>query len=417
MLTLYKIIINILYAVAWPYFVLKGRKATEEWRQRRGIGAADYLAGVNDKTIWLHASSVGEVRVVERLIAALKAVRPELSIAVSTYTHTGQELAKELFPDAAAVLYFPIDSYVPLKRLFEVFKPAGIVIVETEIWPYFLSFCKRLDIPVVLANGRLSEKSTKSYSKFKKSLGRALSVYRAFIMQSKSDAERMISIGADESRITVLGNVKHDQDPDFDRKVNRKRVRSQMGFPSNAIFFIAASTRPGEEKIICEILGNLTQASRPVITLVAPRHLERIEEVRTILDSHRIRHCLYSEYSEQKTPCTVILMDSMGLLTDLFYGADIAFVGGTMADIGGHNVMEPVLAGAPVVFGPSTFNVTEAAEEIVARNWGRQVMNRKQLLDVLQDFIDGKTTFAMHTEGGTSVARQTAEIIARELHL
>ncbi len=411
--------------MCWPYFAIK-TGTSEEWRQRRAITPEKYLPTdtYQDEEItkkillWLHASSVGEIKVLERLIMALKKTDNKFEYCVSTYTRTGQELARTVFSDARAVFYFPLDCYFPLRRLFNKFKPDGIVIVETEIWPYFLSFCRIKDIPIILANGRLSEKSQRRYRIFKIALKGLFSIYRKFVVQTDTDAKRMEAIGANPDKIIIGGNIKHDSNNIDEQGNSRKTVRGKLDIDNDATFFIAASTRTGEEEQICKALKQIKRFPRNVKTLIAPRHLERISEVKDILNSFDYSFILYSELNERKqAPDEIILMDRMGVLADLFYGANIAFVGGTLADIGGHNIMEPVLAGTPVLFGPSLNNVRDASEQILANNWGAMIRNGENLTEMLEQFVNGNLKFEKYAANNKSVADMTAEIIVREFGL
>lgn len=424
MLVFYKIVLNLAYLLGWPFFAIKSQKSNM-WRQRRAINPDKYLPidRAHDqidknKLIWLHASSVGEVKVLERLIKALNKTDRKFKYCVSTYTRTGQELARSLFPDAKAVFYFPLDCYIPLRRLFNNFKPDGIIIVETEIWPYFLNFCRDKDIPIILANGRLSEKSVKSYRKFKSPLADLFEIYKKFIVQTENDAQRMEEIGADSNKIFVGGNIKHDKNSFTEEGDSRKAIRETLSINNDYIFFIAASTRPGEEDQICRALKKVNCFPENMKVLIAPRHLERLDEVKDILNSNDFSFILYSELHERKqSPGEIILMDRMGVLADLFCGADIAFVGGTLVEIGGHNIMEPVLAGTPVLFGESLDNVREASEQILSNNWGAMIDSSESLAEALNQFENGELNFEKHISNDKSVADMTAEIIVREFGL
>jgi len=361
---------------------------------------------------------VGEVRVLERLVRSIKSLRPEITFTVSTYTRTGQALARDIFNDANAIFFFPIDSGRPLKRFFSGFHPDGVVIVETEIWPYFLDLCREKGIPVVLANGRLTEQSTKYYRLFRSALRRVFGAYKSFIMQTEADGRRIIAIGAAPDRVVVRGNIKYDPNPDIDMAKKRAEIRSQMGLSENQFLLVAASTRPGEEAIICDALKKISAFPEQLTVMIAPRHLERIDDVIGILRQARFEYMPFSQLegnSDIKTP--VILMDKIGLLADILYGADVAFVGGTLADLGGHNIMEPVLAGVPVLFGPSIYNVKDAAESIIEHQQGMMIHNANQMAEAINRFIDGSLQFNKKTASGSSVADRTAEIIIRELGL
>lgn len=237
-------------------------------------------------------------------------------------------------------------------------------------------------------------------------------------MQSKADAGRIISLGAPYDRVIVSGNMKYDPVSGSDRQKKRDAVRRQLGLKEDETFVVAASTRPGEEEVLCRALKDTTDFPDKMTVLMAPRHLKRLEDVVTILDYHQISYILYSDYIRgQRNDSSMILMDQIGLLADLFYGADIAFVGGTLADLGGHNVMEPALAGVPVLFGPSLFNVQEAADAMVCKKQAMIVRTADDISDILEKFIAGETGFQAVTEDTIPAAPMTAAMVIEEFGL
>jgi 3-deoxy-D-manno-octulosonic-acid transferase len=273
-------------------------------------------------------------------------------------------------------------------------------------------------VPVIRANGRLTERSTRQYRIFRSGLRPLFSVYRRFVMQSKADSERIIAIGADPTRVVELGNIKHDTNGPVDREAKRRDVRRFLRLPDDRLFFVAASTRPGEEKIICEAVKENSSFPGRMTVMVAPRHLERLDEVAALLNDCQIEFTRYTTLEAGAMLSTpVVLMDKIGVLADLFYGADLAFVGGTLVDLGGHNIMEPVLAGTPVLFGPSVHNVREAADRIIAADQGMMVSTGDDLARVLEEFAAGRLHFKTMQAGKPSVADQTAHIIVTELGL
>lgn len=415
--SLYKFIANCAYLVLTPYFAWKRRKYPQEWNQRLAIDPKSYLPQSSGQCLWAHAASVGEVRVLQRLIQALKAARPDLKYCISTYTKTGQELAGQLFPDAAAVFYFPLDGRWPLGRLLDWFRPGGVIFVETEIWPYFLRFCLERDIPVILANGRISEKSLRWYRPVRRALAPLFAVYHRFIMQTQMDAERIIAIGADPGRVMVVGNMKYDSNGSGAQPSKRPEVRKRLRLAAGDILFIAASTRPGEEEIICRTLKNIKMFPERLKLLLAPRHLERLEEVEGILSQCGVEYVKYSDLVEGAAMAPIILMDRMGLLAELFYGADISFVGGTLVDIGGHNLMEPAQAGVPVLFGPSVQNVREAADRLLADKQGMIVHDAAEMGEAINGFSRGEIHFRKMQANGSSATDRTAAAIIEELRL
>ena len=418
MLTVYKIIVNLAYLAVWPYLAIKRRGGKTEWRQRCALGPDTYLPADRDRYLWGHAASVGEVQVLRKLFSALQAERPDLEFCISTYTRTGLALAQKLFPEARAIFFFPLDAYFTWSRFFGVFHPRGVVMVETEVWPYFLQCCLRRTIPIILANGRVSEKSFKRYRLVRRSLTAVLRPYRRFLMQTANDAARIVAMGAESSRVEVTGNIKHDAVAAGDTKTGRDEIRKRLGLDDSALLFIAASTRPGEEEIIARALMRISIFPDAMCCLLAPRHLERLDEVKTTLEQHRLGFESYSTLEAGRgRQAPVILMDKMGVLAGLFYGADLAFVGGTLADVGGHNVMEPVVAGVPVLFGPSLANVQQAADGILARRMGMLVTDADSLAGAVNRFIAGDLRFRTYDGNGSTVAADSAAIIIRELGL
>lgn len=422
MILLYKCLLNVAYLLLWPLWIIKGLKNRREWSLRRGLQLDKYL-NFDDKKkrrFWAHASSMGEVRVLHKLMTELQSHSPEIDFCISTYTRTGQELAGKLFSDLN-VFYFPLDAALPLRRYFKYIKPDGIILVETEIWPYFMDFCNRLDIPVIVANGRLSEKSGRQYGKFRKSLARLMKCYRKFAVQTENDKEKFINIGADPGKIIVTGNVKNDVIDFEGRDHKRNGLRQNLDLSPEEIFVIFASTRQGEELMILRALNDLEVFPEKMRVMIAPRHLKRLDEVKTELDAHAIEYVLYSEnIDEEKYSRRLILMDKMGFLAELFYAADLAFVGGTLAPLGGHNIMEPVLAGTPVFFGPSLDNVKEAAALILDRELGRMIQNESEIATLLNDFIAGRIHFDMKNPrpgSSLSAAEKTAKLIIEEFDL
>jgi 3-deoxy-D-manno-octulosonic-acid transferase len=418
MLTVYKIIVNLIYLAAWPYLAVKRRGRSEEWRQRCALQPDEYLPIDRDRYLWGHAASVGEVQVLRKLFSALQTERPGLEFCISTYTRTGLALARKLFPEAKAVFFFPLDAHFTWRRFFGVFHPRGVVMVETEVWPYFLEFCLQRDIPIALANGRVSKKSFKRYRLVRRSLAAVLRPYRRFLMQTADDAARIVAMGAESSRVIVTGNIKHDVVDAGDTKTARDGIRKRLRVDDSAFLFIAASTRPGEEEIIAQALERIAGFPGKICCLLAPRHLERLDEVKAILDQHRLEFEIYSALEDGRgRPAPVILMDKMGVLASLFHGADLAFVGGTLADVGGHNVMEPVVAGVPVLFGPSLANVRQAADDIMGRRMGMMVTDADSLAGAVNRFISGDLRFRKYDGNGSTAAADSAAIIIRELEL
>ena len=239
----------------------------------------------------------------------------------------------------------------------------------------------------------MTEKAFKGYQKIKMVIANTLKEYEHFYFKTKEDAERYLDFGIDPRRITIAGDMKFDAPlMERDEQVINE-IRENLGVTENNFVFVAGSTRPGEEEKLAGIYGELKEKIPEAVMVVAPRHIERLDEVRGIFQQKGI---VFKDYGEKNKEAGVILIDRLGILTKLYLCASVSFVGGTLVDIGGHNILEPVWAGSPVIFGNSVFNVVEAADYIVGHNYGAMIKSEKELLSLLIKIHSGDILY--HTK-------------------
>lgn len=351
----YSLLLTLSFVVLIPYFLFQALvhgKYTAGLRQRFGD-----VPQVNGKpVIWLHCVSVGETQAARPLAQRLKQEFPHHALVVSTITQTGQTLARDVFRDQAeSVFYFPLDWRWCVRKALKTINPTAVLIMETELWPNFLRECKARRIPVALVNGRISRQSYRKYTLIKFFLRRMLSCLSIAVMQSETDAERLQSLGMARDRLFTAGNLK------FDAKVagstgKTEELRKRFGLRSGTPLILAASTHAPEEEMMLESIKQL-RTRQPVRLLIAPRRPERFNEVAAAIQKSGLSWARKTNPPQpEDADAAVILLDTIGELPATYSLADVVFVGGSLVDKGGHNVLEPAAAGAAVVTGAHTHN-------------------------------------------------------------
>lgn len=341
--------------------------------QRLGIGLRARAAGLTARPLWIHAASVGEVRAARPLVAEVRRRRPQIPIVLSTTTVTGRTVAEtDLGPDYATLL--PIDALRLIDRGLRALRPRCVVILETEIWPGLFRAARRLGIPLVVASGRISPRSVTRYRRVAPLIRRALGCVTAFGMQTVGDAERIIALGAPEERVRVTGSLKGSATADADAG------RPPLAGLEHRRLLVAASTQPGEEQFVLNACAALWGGHPDALLLLAPRRPERFEEAVTCVRNAGVRFVRRTAITnpvERET--RVVVLDTVGELVRYFPLATAVFVGGTVAPLGGHNVLEPAAFAKAVAFGPHTETVADAAAALLAAGGAVEVRTSADL--------------------------------------
>jgi 3-deoxy-D-manno-octulosonic-acid transferase len=384
---LYNTLLTIFLIVAAPYFLFRALidgRFRREWAERMGFLPTFSLK----KPIWVHAASVGEVFCSIPLLKRIKKEFPHCEIVLTTMTRTGNQAAKTYVPEADAVLYFPVDHPFILQRAIERIQPNLLLIAETELWPNLLRCCGKKDIPIVLFNGRISEKSFRGYLFFKSFFKESLKYVSLFLMQTEEDRIRIIEIGAASDKTRVVGNLKFDQPfPSFTQEAMAEWTKL-IGLQEKETILIAGSTHSGEEEILLSLFKDLKKVDSHLVFILAPRHLERLEEVERILKQESISWTrrtslpvnLDRSGGERKEPPEVILLDTMGELMSLYSLGTLVFVGGSLVPVGGHNPLEPLFFKKCVLFGPYMFHFLEISRNLIKAGGAIQVEGKEDLL-------------------------------------
>ena len=362
-------IYNFLFAVGFilmsPIFLLNREKYAAGFRQR--FGFLPEFEPDQRSVVWLHCVSVGETNAARPLVDEITRSFPGHRLIVSTTTKTGQTLARSIFKDQAEMIfYFPFDFRFSVRRALRRFKPAAILLIETEIWFNFLREADKSGARIAIVNGRLSEKSFRNYSYIKNFVRRVLSYIDLALMQSKADAERLLALGAHPEKVKVTGNIKFDQD--FETSALTEALRERFAVTPAAPLIVAASTHAPEERWILEAFTKVRKENpeNPPRLVLVPRHPERFAEVAEIIKATGFESVRRSaDPSAKDKTAEILLLDSIGELRAVYPLAEIVFVGGSLIPHGGQSILEPAVAAKTIVTGFYTTNFTAAVKEFL----------------------------------------------------
>jgi 3-deoxy-D-manno-octulosonic-acid transferase len=353
----------------------RGFRERGYWRnfsERLGFGKA-----LNTRSLWVHGASMGEVQAAAALVRSLRERHPEIPVVLTTVTATGRDRVHALFGEQVQARFLPLDLPGSVRRFFYRVKPRVAVIFETEIWPNLYHECARRRVPLVLASARLS---TRSVSRYRRMAGLFKTILSQDVMiaaQGESDAERFRSIGADPKKTHVTGNIKFDLELPPDVVARGKALRDQHA--ANRKVWIAGSTHAGEEEIILEAHRCLRQTTPDALLILVPRHPSRFGEVADWLTREGVRHVRRSQGGASDATTEVLLVDTLGELLSFYAASDVAFVGGSLVPIGGHNLLEPAALGLPVLTGPHCFNGSDVARLLIERGAAEVIHDASEL--------------------------------------
>jgi 3-deoxy-D-manno-octulosonic-acid transferase len=314
------------------------------------------------ETIWVHAVSVGEVNAAAPLVNALRTLRPDLRVLVTTITPTGSARVRALWGEAVEHVYLPYDLPGAVRRFLTHFRPHLALVMETELWPNLLLGCRDRDVPAYIVNARLSERSLRGYRVLRPLVSRALLTVRRVLAQSRADADRFVQLGAPRSRTLVIGNLKYDIPLDDSWPAFAVAFRERSGARP---VWIAASTHPDEEAAVIAIHKRLRVHWPELLLLWAPRHPERFKAVtqQSVAAGWRVSTRKLTQWPDRND--AVFVIDTLGELMAFYACAQVAFVGGSLQEIGGHNLLEPAAVGTAIVTGPHLHNFSDIAAQLL----------------------------------------------------
>ena len=383
-------------APVWIPWVLLSRKRRTNLPERLGLrGAPPPTSADCRPTVWVHAVSVGETLAAVPLLRLLRRRIPDVRQVITSVTLTGRETAaKSLSGVADEGFYFPFDLPGLCGRYLDRLRPDVVVIVETEIWPNFIAACARRGVPVMIVNGRLSQRSFAGYMRFRWFFAPILRSLRRISAQTAEDAERFIALGAPRENVTVGGNLKFDVSPPETAasSLSGLLLREKT---AGALWIVAGSTHDGEEAELLRAFLAAREANPSMRLLLAPRHPERFDAVEALVRREGVPMVRRTSIPEgaQHLPEPVLLLDTVGELSGAYAAADLAFVGGSLVPKGGHNVLEPSWHGVPTIVGPHMENFREIADAFLAGNALIRVAGGEELADRLARFAADPSVF------------------------
>lgn len=358
---IYNILTIVIVMLAIPVFIMRLiREKGFGQRLKQSFGflpRVDIEPVLAKKCIWLHAASVGEIVAASPIIKEIRRQFPGRPILVSVVTATGYAMAKRIITDADSIIFFPLDlpgiGYQVIKRI----RPSVFLLVETELWPNFLKVARHFSIPVMMVNGRISDKSVGRYRYLHTVLKSMLDTVTTFCMQSAIDAEYIVRLGADPQKVVVTGNTKFDQNYTNITQEEQQAILTQMGFSDDSLILVAGSTHNGEEESLFLALKTVRESFPNTKLIIAPRDIMRVEELTSLASDFgfiaKRRTLLLTKPSVGHD---IVLLDTIGELGKIYSVGTIIYVGGSLVPRGGHNILEPAAHGKPILVGPHMFN-------------------------------------------------------------
>lgn len=401
----------ILFAIAYfPYFLIK-RKGNKGFLQRLGIFDKELLRGVADnRPIWIHAVSVGEMKTIEGLISRIRTLFPSKRLVISNITRAGRDVALSIAGRSDIVIYLPLDISFIVRKVIRLVNPSAFIIIETEIWPNLITELYAKKVPIVLMNGRLSPKSFRRYNIIKPVMKNILEKITLFAMRTKDDAERIMALGAPHERVKITGDMKFDMiyKSGEDNKAQWFPIeRRNLWLGDSAKLIIAGSTHRGEDAKILKSFKAINKDFRDTSLLIAPRHVERTNEISSLVEKFGFKPVKMSEVVSGRDVHSdrncVFILDSVGYLKLLYQLATVVFMGGSLVPHGGHNFAEPAAYAKPIITGPFVHNFKDMSEIFIKEQALEMVRDVDELENSLKRLVSSEKICKLMGENARKV--------------
>ncbi|WP_018248131.1 3-deoxy-D-manno-octulosonic acid transferase [Orenia marismortui] len=382
-------IILLLYSPILIYRILTRQEDFSGVLERFGFLSKDIIKKVKDeKVIWVHAASVGETGAASPVVSELKNKFPEYKIIFSTMTNTGRNMAQKIIKEADVFIYLPFDFFMIVKRVLKVIKPKLLVIMETELWPNLIKYSKKQGSKVMLVSGRISDSSFKQYKYLGPLLKNMFDQIDLLSMQSEKDMNRILELGAEKDKVSNNGNTKFDQEYGQVNTEVKEAIYHEYKIDPKQPIIVAGSTHDNEEEELIPLYQELKRRFDNLVFLLVPRYINRVEELEKIYNHAGINTVRRTKI-EARDPAkeSVILVDTIGELAKLYGIADLVFVGGSLIERGGHNILEPAAQGKLVFFGPHMFNFKDSTKLLLEHKVGIQVNGVSELIDQMDYYL------------------------------
>jgi 3-deoxy-D-manno-octulosonic-acid transferase len=415
MYAIYNLVLALFFPVIIFHLVVRGFRNRDYWKRwRERFGFIDRLAP--GKRIWIHAVSVGETRAAALLVPRLQEAYPDHRLLITTMTPTGSAQVRSLFEDAVDHCYLPYDYPGAVSRFLDRTRPDLGIVMETELWPNLFRACGRREMPLLVSNVRMSEKSMNGYLRFARLARSTLECVQSFAVQTPADGERMMKLGAPAPRVHVSGSIKFELAIPASLTESAEVLRRSWG--NNRAVWIAASTHEGEDESMLIAYQQLKLDHPELLLVLVPRHPERAASIARLVRRRGLSHILRSEHAgDIASETDVLIGDTLGELLLFMAAADVVFVGGSLVPTGGHNLLEPAALGKPVIVGPHTFNFLEITGMAVSRGAATRIRSSESLAPAVDELLgDAELRFRMG-EAGRKMVEENRGALERNLKL
>ena len=429
-LLLYNILTGFAFLVGFPFLILynlaQGKYSNRlvERLGRYPLHLRPDFDLPNKRPLWIHGVSVGEIKAATALIQRIKEQLPDVPVLLSTTTPAGRETAERALGKEIPIVYYPLDFYPCVKRALNFFRPRAFIALETELWPNFLAQVHKAGCPLILVNGRISDRSFGRYRKLRWLFKPLLRRFEILLVRHIDDADHLIALGAGADRVRVLGNIKYDGLLDHAQEQVRLKIKKIIPLQEGAPVLVAGSTRGGEEEILLSVYGILKKSLPDLRLILAPRHIQRCPEIEKLIGKAGASCQRFSDLSKREKPeqDSVILIDTIGDLFAVYSLATLVFCGASLVPKGGQNILEPAAWGKPVVYGPYMNDFKDARSLLEKAGGGISVSDEKELAERLLYFFSHPEEAEDRGEAGRQalksqmgLTQKAAEIISEVL--
>lgn len=379
----------------------------DRWCERFAL----YKKSFPQNVIWFHAVSVGEAEALFPLAKKIQREYPNVTLLITTTTPTGSARVKAVMQDSVEHVYLPYDVPCAVKRFMRCFRPRMTVIMETEIWPNLFAHCGKNEIPLYIVNARLTEKSARGYQKIPALIAPALACVKLIAAQTQDDADRFIAIGAKTEKVRKLGNIKFDVE--VPNEIIKQGAQLKADLFTGRFVWLIASTHKDEEAIFLKVYKEIKLRMPELLLVIVPRHPERFDEVQKLCEQSHLAVVRRTSDEACRQDDDVYLVDTMGELKMVYAASDVAFVGGSMVPVGGHNILEAAAVGTPVMFGPYMANFKEIAEGVLRQDAAIQCQNEDEIIKAVNTLYMDPKYRQLLAEKGKEFIRQNQGAINR----
>lgn len=421
MMVLYNILVTLFFVLAAPLLIAKAL-LTAKYRQRfpQRLGFTGEVrsawASLPRPRVWVHALSVGEVASCRSLVRGLRKALPSGAIIFSTTTSSGDRFARQVLQDHVDLFFaFPFDLPWVVNAFLDRLQPDLFVLVETDFWPNFLWGLKKRQVPAILVNGRISDKSLAWYRRGKFFFGPLFAWFAMLAMQTREDGDMMVALGVPRDRVQVTGNLKFDVAAAEAVDGTPAISRLDLGLEEHGLLWVAGSTHAGEEEIILRAYGRLRIRFPDLQLILAPRNIERAGLVADLAREEGLTPVRRTMPGSR--PCALLILDTMGELARVYALCDVVFIGGSLVDEGGHNPLEPAVHGKPVLFGPHMEDFDEIVGDLLAKGAASQVEGEGDLVNSLTSLLGNEQARRNMGEKGARLVRQNQGATARHVEI